>query len=163
MTAFDYTTTPYPTLSIHLRADAPVISLPAYGAPVSGLELTPRYDLQVPAVVLKFEQTNDIDGDTFTSLIVQPAPSTATGDELGALVMTFDLSGARATYHHQPVVTAPIPASDTASGVIAWWQTKFAWLADFDAGDLSVVSGTQALAIDNPAEFPGPDGGGCAE
>ena len=153
MAAFDYTTTPYPTLSIRLRADAPVISLPAYGAPVSALELTPRHDLQVPAVVLKFEQTNDIDGDTFTSLIVQSAPPTATGDEFGALVMTFDLSGARATYHHQPVVTTPIPTSEDSSA-ITWWQTKFAWLNDFDAGDLSIVSGTQSVAIDNPAAFP---------
>jgi len=154
MAAFDYTTAPYPTLSIRLRADAPVISLPAYGAPVSGLELTPRHDLQVPAVVLKFEQTNDIDGDTFTSLIVQSAPPTATGDEFGALVMTFDLSGARATYHHQPVVTTPIPTSEGPSA-IAWWQTKFAWLGDFDAADLSIVSGTQSVAIDNPALYPG--------
>ena len=155
MAAFDYTTTPYPTLSIHLRADAGTISLPAYGAPISGLELTPRHDLQVQAVVLKFEQTNDIDNDTFTSLIVQSAPPTATGDELGALVMTFDLSGARATYHHQPVVTAEIPASDTSPGVIDWWKGKFAWLNDFDDADLSVVSGTQTVAIDNPAAYPG--------
>jgi len=155
MAAFDYTTTPYPTLSIHLRADAATLSLPAYGAPVSGLELTPRYDLQVPAVVLKFEQTNDIDNDTFTSLIVQSAPPTATGDEFGALVMTFDLSGARATYHHQPVTTAPIPQSDSTPGVIDWWKGKFAWLNDFADSDLSVVAGTQSVAIDNPAAYPG--------
>jgi hypothetical protein len=154
MTAFDYTTTPYPTMSIRLRADAPVISLPAYGAPVSALELTPRYDLQVPAVVLKFEQTNDIDGDTYTSLIVQSAPPTATGDEFGALVMTFDLSGARATYHHQPVVTTPLPQSDTDPAAIPFWQTKFAWLKDFAASDLSVVAGTLAVVIDDPADFP---------
>ena len=154
MTAFDYTTTPFPTLSIHLRADAPVISLPAYGAPVTALELTPRYDLQVPAVVLKFEQTNDIDGDTYTSLIVQSAPTTATGDELGALVMTFDLSGARATYHHQPVVTTPIPGPDATTSAIAWWQTKFAWLNDFEASDLSVVADSAAIVMDDPTDFP---------
>ena len=155
MTAFDYTTSPYPTLSIHRRADAASLALPAYGAPISGLELTPRHDLQAPAVVLKFEQTNDIDNDTFTSLIVQAAPSTATGDELGALVMTLDLSGARATYQKQPVTTAVIPVSDTSSGVIAWWKGKFPWLADFDDGDLSVVSGTQTVTIETPADYPG--------
>jgi len=153
--AFDYTTTPYPTLSIHRRADAPTVTLPAYGAPVSGLELTPRYDLQVPSVVLKFEQTNDIDNDTFTSLTVQPAPSTATGDELGAMVMTLDLSGARATYQKQPVTTALIPPSDTSAGVIDWWKGKFAWLKDFADTDLMVVGGTQTLAIENPSEYPG--------
>jgi hypothetical protein len=153
--AFDYTTTPYPTLSIFRRTDAATLTLPAYGAPVSGLELTPRHDLQAPAVVLKFEQTNDIDNDTFTSLIVQPAPSTATGDELGAMVMTLDLAGARATFQKQLVRTALIPASDSAAGVIAWWQGKFAWLNDFAASDLQVVAGTQTLTIENPSDYPG--------
>ena len=96
--SFDYTTMPFPTLSIVQRSSAVSVALPAYGAPISGLEITPRYDLLAPSVVLKFEQTNDIDHDTFTTLTVQPAPSTATGDELGALVMTLDLAGARATY-----------------------------------------------------------------
>jgi hypothetical protein len=155
MAAFDYTTTPYPTLSIQRRADAATISLPAYGAPISGLDLTPRYDLQAPAVVLKFEQTNDIDNDTYTSLIVQSAPTTATGDELGALVMTLDLAGARATYQKQPVKTTPIPQTDTASGVIAWWKGRFPWLSDFDDSDLSVVSGTQSVTIENPSDYPG--------
>ena len=155
MTAFDYTTTPYPTLSIHLRADAATVTLPAYGAPVSGLDLTPRHDLQAPSVVLKFEQTNDIDNDTFTSLIVQPAPATATGDELGALVMTLDLAGARATYQKQAVETAVIPTSGTSSEVIDWWKGKFPWLKDFASTDLEVVSGTQTVAIENPGNYPG--------
>jgi hypothetical protein len=155
MAAFDYTTTPYPTLSILRRPDAATISLPAYGAPISGLDLTPRYDLQAPAVVLKFEQTNDIDNDTFTSLIVQPAPSTATGDELGALVMTLDLAGARATYQKQPVRVQPIPQTDAATDVIAWWKEKFAWLKDFDDGDLTIESGTQTVVIEKPADYPG--------
>jgi hypothetical protein len=154
MAAFDYTTAPHPRLSIIRRADAASLTLPAYGAPMSGLQLTPRPDLQVPAVVLKFEQTNDIGNDTFTSLTVQAAPPTATGDEFGALVMTFDLSGARATYQQQPVVTAPIPQSDSSDGVVEWWQAKFPWLSDFDASDLEIVEGTQTIAIENPANYP---------
>jgi len=55
-------------------------------APISGLELTPRYDLQVPAVVVKFEQTNDIDNDTYTSLIVQSARRRRRGMSLARLV-----------------------------------------------------------------------------
>ena len=163
MAAFDYTTTPYPTLSIHRRADAATVTLPAYGAPVSGLDLTPRYDLQAPAVVLKFEQTNDIDNDTFTSLIVQPAPSTATGDELGALVMTLDLSGARATYQKQPVRTAPIPPSDTSAGVIDWWKGKFAWLNDFADSDLDGGVGNAVGGDRESGELSGADAVGCAE
>jgi hypothetical protein len=152
---FDYATTPFPTLSIFRRADAGTVTLPAYGAPISALELTPRQDLQVPAVVLKFEQTNDIDNDTFTSLTVQPAPPTATGDELGALVMTLDLAGARATYQKQPVRTTLVPQSDTSAGVVDWWKGKFPWLKDFDDDDLSVVAGTQVVTIENPENYPG--------
>ncbi len=155
MTAFDYTTTPYPTLSIRRRADAATVTLPAYGTPVSALDLTPRHDLQVPAVVLKFEQTNDIDNDTFTSLIVQSAPTTATGDELGAMVMTLDLAGARATYQKQKVRTAPIPQSDAPMGIIDWWKGKFPWLADFADADLTVLTGSHSVAIENPSNYPG--------
>lgn len=151
---FDYTTEPYPTLSIYRRIDAPTVTLPAYGAPISGLDLTPRHDLQAPAVVLKFEQTNDIDNDTFTSLVVQSAPPTATGDELGALVMTFDLAGTRATYQKQKVRVAAIPTSDSSPGVISWWKGKFPWLNDFADGDLEVASGSQMLTIENPANYP---------
>jgi hypothetical protein len=153
--AFDYTTAPYPTLSIHRRADAATLTLPAYGAPVSALDLTPRHDLQAPSVVLKFEQTSDIDHDTFTSLQIQAAPTTATGDELGAMVMTLDLAGARATFQKQNVTTAEIPVSDSSPGAIDWWKGKFAWLNDFADSDLEVVPGTQAISIENPASYPG--------
>lgn len=153
--AFDYTTTPFPTLAIHRRADAAALTLPAYGSPVSGLDLTPRHDLQAPSVVLKFEQTSDIDHDTFTSLIVQAAPPTATGDELGAMVMTLDLAGARATFQKQNVRTTPIPASSSSGGVIDWWKSKFAWLNDFADANLAVVAGTHTVAIENPANYPG--------
>ena len=153
---FDYTGTEgFPVLSIRRRADAATVSFPAYGAPVSGLDLTPRHDLQVPAVVLKFEQTNDIDHDTFTTLTVQAAPLIATGDELGALVMTLDLAGARATYQKQKVRTAIIPQSSASTGVLTWWQGKFPWLNDFADGDVSVMTGSHTVAIEHPENYPG--------
>lgn len=152
---FDYTTAPYPTLSIFRRADAIAVTLPAYGSPVSELELTPRYDLQRPSVVLKFEQTNVLDSESYTALIVQPAPTTTTGNELGAWVMTLDLAGARATYQKQNVLVQPLPTGATDSGVIAWWKTRFPWLNDFDDSTLSVVSGSFSVAVENPASYPG--------
>jgi hypothetical protein len=71
------------------------------------------------------------------------------------MVMTLDLSGARATYQKQPVRTAPIPQTDSSDGVVPWWQSKFPWLNDFDASDLEIVSGTQTLTIENPGNYPG--------
>jgi hypothetical protein len=155
ITVFDYSTSPYPTLSIVQRSSAPSVTLPAYGAPMSGLEITPRYDLQTPCVQLKFEQTDDLGGDTYTALTVQTAPTTATGFELGALVMTVDLAGARATYHSQAITTDSIPSSAATTSAVLWWQGKFPWLNDFASTDLTVVSGTQNAAIENPANYPG--------
>ena len=157
--AFDYTTSPYPTLSIVQRTSAASVTLPAYSSPVSGLEITPRYDLQTPCVQIKYEQTDDIDGDTFTTLTMDTAPTNATGNELGALVMTVDLAGARATYHSQAITTGPIPSSDATTSAVLWWQGKFAWLNDFAAGDLTVVSGTQTSTIENSANYPGVSAG----
>ena len=159
--AFDYTTSPVPTLSIVQRSAASSVTLPAYGAPVSGLELTPRHDLVTPSVQLKYEQTNDLGGETFTSLSVDTAPTSATGQELGALVMTINLAGARATYHSQAITAAPIPSSGATTSAVLWWQGKFPWLADFAAGDISVVAGTQTTTLDvgasgaaTPADLP---------
>ena len=89
-------------------------------------------------MVLKFEQTNDIGGDTFTSLMVQSAPTTATGDELGALVMTLDLVRRAGDYHQkQKVTTAVIPQSDSSSsGVI-----------DVVEGEISVAGGFRRRRI----------------
>jgi hypothetical protein len=154
ITVFDYTTAPFPTLSIVQRSSAGSVTLPAYGAPASGLEITPRHDLQTPCVQLKFEQTDDIDGDTYTAMTVQTAPTTATGSELGALVMTVDLAGARATYHSQAITTAPIPSSAATTSAVLWWQGKFPWLNDFAATDLTVVAGTQTSTIENAANYP---------
>ena len=150
--AFDYTTSPLPTLSIVQRATASSVTLPAFGAPVTGLELTPRHDLQVPSVQIKFEQTSDINSDTFTSLITQTAPTGATGMELGAMVMTVDLAGARETYHSQALTTAPIPSPDATTSAVLWWQGKFPWLADFATADITVASGTQATVIDGTSD-----------
>jgi SpoU rRNA methylase family enzyme len=155
--AFDYSTAGLPVLSIVQRTSATSVTLPAYGAPVSGLELTPRYDLQAPCVQIKYEQTNDIDGDSYTSLTVDTTPAGATGAELSALVMTVNLAGARATYHSQAITTGPIPTGDAASSAVTWWQGKHPWLADFAAGDLTVVSGTQSITVDGSGETPASD------
>jgi len=71
------------------------------------------------------------------------------------MVMTLELGGARATYQKQKVRTAVIPQSDTSAGVIDWWKGKFPWLNDFADTDLLVVTGTQSVMIENPANYPG--------
>ncbi len=59
---FDYATTP-PTLNIARRGDGVPVSIVAfagegedYDGPVDSVEINPRYDLVVPAVVIKYRK-----------------------------------------------------------------------------------------------------------
>ncbi|HJX10818.1 MAG TPA: hypothetical protein VJ733_10000, partial [Candidatus Binatia bacterium] len=76
VTWFDYSTSP-PTLHIKQRASCASLSLPvAVEQLAAGINITPRYDLQIPAVVLKFEQENSVNDDMWTSVTVQTAGGT---------------------------------------------------------------------------------------
>lgn len=124
VTWFDYTTTP-PTFHCRRRSELQALSLPAGARPVNSLRISPRHDLQVPTVVLKFEQTNRVDGLHYTALAVQKAPPEATGQELGALVATVDIMGWSATYARATITAQAINASS-----LDWWKSKLPWLND---------------------------------
>ncbi len=118
VTWFDYTTTP-PTLHIARRSALPIRTIAVPGAGVSGISVTPRHDLQVPAVVLKYERVDTVDGVSVPSVATDIAPSGATGEEFGALCATIDLQGFSASFATTYVGTAAFPTT-----AAAWW----AWL-----------------------------------
>jgi hypothetical protein len=95
------------------------------GAPNSGIEITSRPDLVLPAVVLKYEQTHSEDNRSYSTLTVDKYPADATGREVGAFVGTVNLAGRSVTYQYQDVLTEPIKLEDDV-----WWQKKFPWMAD---------------------------------
>lgn len=124
VTWFDYSTTP-PTFHCGRRSELKSFSLAVGARPVNSFQIAPRHDLQVPAVVLKFEQTNRVDGVHYTALATQKAPPEATGQELGALVATVDLMGWSATYARATLTTQVIDAAS-----LSWWKSKLPWLND---------------------------------
>lgn len=122
---WDYTTTPNPTLHITRRADEEPQTLDCSSASkMSGLNLAPNWDLQVPSVIIKYEKTNTVDGESYTEIVIDKAPEGATGLEIKAAVMTIDLQGANSTYEKQKIVCAQIHPEE-----VSWWQAKFPWLA----------------------------------
>lgn len=111
---FDYKTD-IPTMHI-LRRDQ-MSSRSIELGKLSECNLIPRHDLQVPAVVLKFEKTQRANGKSWKTVEVQKFPQTATGTELNALVMTIPLEGTSSTYIQQKVETELIQINSET-----WWK-----------------------------------------
>lgn len=123
VTWFDYSTTP-PTLHCARRADLGTVGLPITA--LASLDIDSREDLQVPAVVLKFEQTNLVNGTPYLQVTEQKAPSeSATGLEPNALVATILLEG---FVRNEVTATIETEAIDETS--LAWWRAHVPKLAD---------------------------------
>lgn len=123
---FDYATVPYPTLHIERRATLTAVNLDVSGAgDVQSIQITPRHDLQVPAVVLKFEQINQVNGVGYLSLTTDVYPPGSTGQEFGAFLATISLEGGSATYATAVIVTEAIAPLEWT-----WWQARLPHLAD---------------------------------
>lgn len=130
---FDYSTLPLPTLRLSPRADMPAINIP-YGQ-LQSLHISPRYDLQIPSVLLKYEKTHKSDHDSWTSTEVDAYPEGASGQEFNAMVLTIDLVGSRSTRIKQKITTRLIEAHS-----VHWWQTQIPFLASLEADSIRIHS-----------------------
>lgn len=121
---FDYSTTP-PTLHIQRRADLTAVTLPTASEIATSLAIKARRDLQVSSVTLKFLQTGDFDGETWSNTVLDRWPVGASEQAPKALVQTIELSGGSTTTQKQAVVTRSIPALDASDAdIISWWKTR---------------------------------------
>ncbi|MDR1906823.1 MAG: hypothetical protein LBQ03_01205 [Puniceicoccales bacterium] len=114
VTFFDYTQT-VPVLHITRRGQLPELSLDIHH--LSEFYFVPRYDLQIQAVVLKFEKTHKSSGKSWKTVEIQRYPADATGLELQSLVMTIGLEGSQSTHIKQDVETELIQINSET-----WWQ-----------------------------------------
>lgn len=134
---FDYTTTP-PTLHVRRRSSlSPVAITVNAGAPVKSVKIAPRHDLQRSVVVLKYEQTQTVDGQDFTQIVADKYPVDVDENAISALTMTLELSGDNASYQRQQITTAPINESDAD-----WWKAKLPWLNTL--GTVSISGGARS-------------------
>lgn len=135
---FDYTT-PVPTLNIARRADLASVALAAYNGIVEAIDLTPRKDLVVPSVVVKYKQLNTYDGATFNQQFVQKYPPTAPDPQLDALVLDLQLLPGQATFQHQAITVVDRPLdynAYTGDGHLVatakdWMRNKTPWLKSY--------------------------------
>ncbi|MDR0740152.1 MAG: hypothetical protein LBF34_00380 [Puniceicoccales bacterium] len=122
ITFFDYAQT-IPVLHVLRRSQLLPLSLNVGN--LNEFHFVPRYDLQIQAVVLKFEKTHKSNGKSWKTVEVQRYPDDATGMELGSLVMTIELEGTQSTHIKQDLGTALIQIT----GEI-WWQNHLAGLGN---------------------------------
>jgi hypothetical protein len=148
-----------PKISFFRRSQMPSATLNVLSH-VQEFSIQPRYDLQVPAVVLKFETTNSVNGKAWKESVQQRYPENSTGSELKALVLTINLEGSKANYVVQSITTAAIETSS-----VAWWQAHVPGLINIPASNISIgnvsrsstlpnelISGTVASWMDKTAE-----------
>ena len=130
---FDYASADKAKLNISTRTTMPEVTIPIGG--VKSVELTPRHDLQVPAVVLKYEKKHLENGASWTTTELDAFPENATGRELKALVLTVELEGMRAQMLRQRVRAEPIHHEHPN-----WWQAH-----------VPSLQGVRNLVIKNPS------------
>jgi len=140
---WDYTTDP-PTIHILTRAAMQTHDLDIGTIGVDLLDVKPRHDIQLPAVVIRYERTSKIDGEDVMDFATDAAPSGATGLEEGALLATISLQGVQAQDVKATLATQPILAEDPDSQTqLNWWLDHLpAWKALYDAGrltDLTII------------------------
>lgn len=143
---WDYSTSPYPTLHGKVRSSLPVVTLPFGEDPVTGtkiiqsMDVTPRYDLQVPMVRIIYRHKTDVGGTSYaiTAEDVYPNPPPPDNEQFGALVGSVDLLGLSANDTTAKVDVTTINLND-----LTFWKRFFPYLNFVTSPTLTPSSGTR--------------------
>lgn len=160
---WDFTTT-IPTIRFQRRTQLATATLNIGYKPLFSVELTPRYDLQVSAVCLNYEQTNEVDGVVSLNLTPRFAPTSIPTDDahatayaaaaaaasklVGAMVCTIDLKGMQATNVYASLETASINASS-----VNWWKRRYPWMTDDAIQSIEITNPTRNYPTGYPCEL----------
>lgn len=125
-TWFDYNTEP-PTLYCLRRTDQTAVDV-ALNDEIKSAEFTPRDDLVVPGVILKYERTNSDDGHGRLETVIDAFPVNTTDRRFDVLPITIQLQGYATQYQKAEVTTRPV--SQGASGFDSWLMAKLPALND---------------------------------
>lgn len=150
---FDYRTSP-PTFRCRRRGDLDSTDL-AITDRIASVTLVPRHDLRVPAVVLKYERIDTVDGVQGFSLVTDVAPEGSTGQEFGAFCATIDLVGLTASRARATIEATALP---DATDLAAWWlwlKKKEPWLGN-PAVTLQAIESIERIPSSDPEAHPLP-------
>jgi hypothetical protein len=102
---------------------------------VRDLRVNPRYDLLTPYVLINYEQTNTVNGQSWMQpsqdFYPNPLP-TAPMSQFNAIRATIDLQGLHANTTTANLVCDPITADPVQSGAMTWWLARHPQYKPFD-------------------------------
>lgn len=148
-----------PTFNLALAGTVTPTAIDFDDGDIGAINLSPRPDLQVSAVVLLYRSVNRANTAQWVEITKDAAPlGTETGAQMDALVRTIEMAGStyQSTVLEQKVVTAAIPAAletgglttsgGTFSALSNWWKEKHPWLQavtilGFRNGDRTSING----------------------
>lgn len=108
---------------------------------LSGINATPRHDLQMVGLNVYFRKISTMDGSAVESRTVQTA-----GDNMDpfATNLYVDLDGANTEFVRQAITVAAYPVflAPASVGLQAWLEGKVPWLADIEAYTVTAISRT---------------------
>jgi hypothetical protein len=142
---FDHSTSP-PTLHIKRRSGLTRVAVPM--TECLGVQIKPRYDLQVPAVVIQYRRTNVVNGVPYYQQDLDIAPEGATGKEFKAIVAPVDLQGSVVSASYAEIVCEAIDKESAA-----WWQTQYDPLAQETIKNLAVTEAVREGEHNLPNEL----------
>lgn len=150
---FDHSTSP-PTFHCKQYAELTPVTLkipPAATeseANVSEVVLESREDLLRPAVRINYEVRETYNDEERLNVVRDQWPLDATGRELGALIATIDLQGARITVLSAEIASRTIPDDLEDAGSLDWWKTQIPELAVPEAVGIEILD-SDRLWIDD--------------
>jgi hypothetical protein len=130
---FDYRTSP-PTLHLKQRDHLEPITLQFGAKPLTEVSITPRSDLEISEVVIKYESTNVVNGVGYWQMSVDSAPAGATGRGRRAIVMTVNLEGSQINYSIAKIACEEVKPADAN-----WWKAQYHPLADENVTELQIT------------------------
>ena len=139
---FEYLDIPKMHVTTHARMQE--LSIDIHTCAVDVLKITPRQDLQVPAVVLKYEKTHRNNSASWTTTEIDHYPKHATGKEFKAVCLTIELDGMRGTTLSQDIKVQHI--DETSS---FWWKEHLPALSHIPVEKIKIKNPTRTSVLSN--------------
>ncbi|MFO7535809.1 MAG: hypothetical protein R6X19_09050 [Kiritimatiellia bacterium] len=135
----DHSTTPYPTIHCRCIDNLPAAAIDIVDAVTESIDLTPRYDLQLPGIRITYEQTHTWDANDYEAHTLDAAGDT---DDARCVDLLFELVGSQTSYMKQKIEVEEYPAAPFTDK--AFWVGKFSFLDSIDTDDLTIDSVTRS-------------------
>jgi len=137
---------PVPKFYCRKPANLSAVNIPILATDADTVRMTPRYDLQIPGVVIFYEQTNTVNGQACTQIILDQAGTIA---DPRCAKLLFPLQGGSTTTVQQQITAPPYPGAPldgSQAATLSWWQAAVPWLAQiasqpgYVSTDLAITS-----------------------